>query len=350
MAAIMDGGKLRLSGYVGEYFFEDGFTASDVVMALAGIPPGDELDVHLNSGGGIATEGAAIHAILMARPGTTNIVVEGIAASAASLIAMAGDTVTMAAGATMMIHDPATIAWGNADEHLKAVEELEAIATAYAHVYAAKSGKSAEDCRAIMKRETWFTPDQAVEAGFADVTAQGKARPVAVAAFDYRVFAHAPKRLVAMAKANNWSFGPNARATSSAPPRQQQEPSMTVETNGGVDAAEMQRLREENAKLTAEKGDRERRDAIAALPEAKGREAMAKALADSGVSIEQAKAGLAAAPAPTAEGSEDETGTDPTAYDRRRATAAGLNSGKPPAKKGDRAVLAAAVARTNKRR
>lgn len=345
MAAIMDDGRLRLSGYVGDYYFEDGFTASDVVMALASIDPGEDLDVHLNSAGGIATEGAAIHALLAARPGTTNIIVEGIAASAASLIAMAGETVTMSAGSIMMIHDPSTVTWGTAADHDKTVEQLDALATAYARVYAAKSGKSAEDCRVVMKRETWLSPEQAVAEGFADDTTEAKAAPVA--AFDYRVYAAAPKRLVAMATKKNWSFEAKERAPSPASPRQNQESSMTVQTNGGVDAAELARLREDNATMKAATVARERRDAIMALPEAKGREAQATALAETSVTAEQAKAILAAAP--TAEPDEDEQPA-PTAYDRRRVTGAGMQGGQPPAKKGDKAVLAAAIARTNKRR
>ncbi len=345
MAAIMDGGKLRLSGYVGAYYFEDGFTAGDVALALAGIDPDADLDVHLNSAGGIATEGAAIHAQMVARPGTTHIIVEGIAASAASLIAMAGDTVTMSAGSTMMIHDVSTETWGTAADHEKTVEQLDALSTAYARVYAAKSGKSPEDCRALMKRETWLTPEQAVAEGFADDTTEAKAAPVA--AFDYRLYAHAPKRLVAMAKAKNWSFETKERAPLPASPRQNQEPSMTVQTNGGVDAAELARLREENATMKAATAARERRDAIMALPEAKGREAQATALAETSVTAEQAKAILAAAP--TAEPEEREQ-PEPTAYERSRVTGAGMQGGKPPAAKGDKAVLAAAVARTNKRR
>lgn len=345
MAVIVEDGKLRLSGYVGDYYFDDGFTAAEVVVALAEFDEDAEIDVHLNSPGGIATEGAAIHALLRERTGTTNIVVEGIAASAASLIAMAGTAVTMSAGSIMMIHDPSGFTFGTSAEHEKTVEQLEALATAYARVYAAKSGKSAEDCRAIMKRETWLTPEQAVAEGFADATTEEKAAPVA--AFDYRVFAHAPAPLVALAKRKKWAFEARQEAAPPAPPRQQQETSMTDKA-GGDDAAELKRLREENAQMKAKEQDRERRDAIMALPEAKGREKQAEALADAGVTAEAAKKILAAAPAPASEEEEPEN-PEPTAYERSRATAAGLNGGKPPAGKGDKSVLAAAVARTNKR-
>ncbi|ORE90992.1 head maturation protease, ClpP-related [Aurantimonas sp. 22II-16-19i] len=318
MAAILEDGKLRLSGYVGDYYFEDGFTSSDVVTALAQVEDDSTLTVHLNSAGGIATEGAAIHALLSARSGTTDIVVEGIAASAASLIAMAGETVTMAAGAVMMIHDPSGYTFGTSDDHRKTVEGLEALATAYARVYAAKSGKTADECRTIMREERWLTPEEAVAQGFADETTEIKAAPVA--AFDYRIFAHAPKRLVALAKKKDWRLdGADTRAAASAAPRQTQESSMTDKERADALAAELDTLKAqmsaskdadktatmaaELAELKAEKSKRETSDAIMALDEAQGREAQAKALADAGVTAEAAKAVLAAGkPVATANG------------------------------------------------
>lgn len=348
MSVIVEDGKLRLSGYVGDYYFEDGFTSADVVLALSEFDPNELLDVYLNSGGGVATEGAAIHALLVSRPGTTNIIVEGIAASAASLIAMAGATVTMSAGAIMMIHDPSGITWGTSAEHQKTVEKLEALATAYARVYADKSGKTDAECREVMKRETWLTPEQAVSEGFADATTSTAAAPVA--AFDYRTFAHAPAKLVALAKRKKWAFEARDKAAPPAPPRQTQEPTMTVPT-GGDDAAELKRLREENAQMKTAATDRERRDAIMALPEAKDREAQARALCDAGVTAEAAKTILAAGPTVTADEEDDENDLpDPKAYERTRTTAAGLTGGKPPKVKGDRSVLAAAVTNFNKRR
>ncbi len=242
MAAIVEDGKLRLTGYVGDYYFEDGFTSQDVVLALAGIDALSELDVFINSGGGVASEGAAIHALLSARPGRTNVVVEGIAASAASLIAMAGETVTMSAGAVMMIHDPSGYTFGNSADHSKTIEALEALATAYARVYAAKSGKTAEECRDIMRAERWLTPEEAVKEGFADDTTEKTAAPVA--AFDYRLFAHAPTNLTTLAKQKGWSL-PATMAAPAAQTRPTEEPSMT-------DKERAEQLAAENAKLKAD--------------------------------------------------------------------------------------------------
>lgn len=289
MAATLDGGKLRLSGYVGDYYYDDGFTSNDVVIALAQVDDSAELDVFVNSPGGIATEGAAIHALLSARPGVTNIIVEGIAASAASLIAMAGATVTMSAGAVMMIHDPSGMTWGTSDDHAKTIEGLEALATAYARVYAGKSGKSADDCREIMKAERWFTPDQAVAEGFADATTETKAK--AVAAFDYRIFAHAPQRLKTMASNKNWSL-PEAdtEADPAKSPRQPKEPTMATDTTTtGLTPADIDKAKAD-AKAEATKTTAAAAADIVDLCAAAGVPTMASALIREGVSLDDAKA------------------------------------------------------------
>ncbi len=350
MAAILEDGKLRLSGYVGDYYFEDGFTSGDVIMALAQIDDADPLTVYLNSGGGIATEGAAIHALLSARKGKTDIVVEGVAASAASLIAMAGKKVTMSAGAVMMIHDPSGYTSGSSDDHKKAIEALEALATAYARVYAMKSGKSAEDCRAIMKEERWLTPPEAVSEGFADATTETTAKPVA--AFDYRIFAHAPTALVDLAKQKNWSMSakPAAPAASTRPA---EEPSMTDKERADQLAAENAKLKADLASSTdavgtAVKADRDRRTAIMALEEAKGREPLAEHLFNTGSTVEQAKATLAVSPKAAAAEDEEEE------FQPHRMNAQGLNRTPAGSKSNDKqtakAVLTASVDRFNKRR
>ncbi|CAD7036459.1 Clp protease ClpP [Pseudorhizobium halotolerans] len=319
MSAILEDGKLRLSGYVGDYYFEDGFTSSDVVLALAQIDDDEDLDVHINSGGGVASEGAAIHALLSARSGTTNIVIEGIAASAASLIAMAGETVTMSAGSVMMIHDPSGYTFGTSEDHSKTIEGLEALATAYARVYAAKSGKSAEECRAIMKGERWLTPQQAVDEGFADATTEVTAD--AVAAFDYRIYAHAPKRLTALASKKNWRLEGADKQAAPAAHRPTKEHTMSDKTNGGDKSADFEKEKAEAAKA-AVAAYQARRKNVMALEEAKGREGLAETLIETDLSEEAIKTALAAAP--TAQPASDDQRPDPKAYEASRGAGAGL--------------------------
>lgn len=340
MAAILEGGKLRLSGYVGDYYFEDGFTSADVVLALAQIDDDADLAVHINSGGGIASEGAAIHALLSARSGTTDVVVEGIAASAASLIAMAGETVTMSAGAVMMIHDPSGFTFGTSEDHSKTIEGLEALATAYSRVYAAKSGKTSAECREIMKDERWLSPAEAVAEGFADNTTEKNGGPVA--AFDYRIFAHAPKDLAALAKKKNWSM--SAKAAPSATSRPKEEPSMTDKERADQLAAENAKLKIDLETATASAGAAvkaalERREAIMGLEESKGREALAEHLFKLGNSVDEAKATLAVSPKVAA--SDDvEPGAD---YEKRRLAAAALAASGNPAGAGGQPSKAASI-------
>jgi ATP-dependent protease ClpP protease subunit len=291
MAAILEDGKLRLSGYVGDYYYDDGFTSNDVVIALAQIEADSDLDVFVNSPGGIATEGAAIHALLSARPGITNIIVEGIAASAASLIAMAGATVTMSAGAVMMIHDPSGMTWGTSDDHAKTIEGLEALATAYARVYSAKSGKTAEECREIMKAERWFTPDQAVDEGFADATTETKAK--AVAAFDYRIFAHAPQKLKTLASKKNWSLPePNTPAGTAATTTSTGDDPMGDKERADQLAAENDKLKGDvtTAAADATKATAATAADIVDLCNTAGVPTMASSLIREGVSMDLAKA------------------------------------------------------------
>lgn len=357
MSVLVDGQTIMLSGVVGADWFDDGFTHAEVVSALSGLD--GDIKVILNSGGGIASEGAAIHAALKAHPGNVTVEVVGIAASAASLLAMAGDTVTMASGSVLMIHDPMNITIGNSDDHSRTIGELEAYATAYAKVYAAKSGKTAAECRAIMKAETWMEADAAIAAGFADGEATvGKKATAKASAFDYRVYANAPKRLKTMASARNWSLNEqlNPTQTAASAVDDAKEVAMTLEQL----QAELATLRAEKAAAEAKakadleaataaqataadaavKAALERRTAIMSLDEAKGREALAEALFADGADVDKAKMFLAAAPVAQAE--------TPESYEAARMAGAELNGGGD--KQSDtKAAWAKVIARANKR-
>ncbi len=191
----MKGTEIVLYGTVGQSFWdEQHFTAKEVREQLASAS--GPVTVRLNSGGGVASEGQAIYSMLAEYPGDVTVIVEGVAASAASLIAMAGDKIVMREGAWMLIHDPAqpwSVNRGTEDDHIKTAQTLAKIANGYARVYARKSGKTPAECREIMKVETMYEAAEAVAAGFATETDSEAA--VAAAAFDYRIYAHAPQVL-----------------------------------------------------------------------------------------------------------------------------------------------------------
>ena len=188
--------EIFLEGSVSLSFWgEPCFAPADVRAMLDGLS--GPLTVHLNSGGGVATDGQAIYAILCAYPGEVTVQIEGIAASAASLIAMAGDKVVMTEGSLLMIHDPAQM-WmdgrGTEADHIKMAESLAILAKAYAGIYAKRAKCSLEEARAIMQAETYYDPEAAIAAGFADeVMAFGGDQ--AAATFDYRIYANAPAAL-----------------------------------------------------------------------------------------------------------------------------------------------------------
>lgn len=134
MACMVNGREIILSGDVGDmsgwYFGEEGFSSSDVILALAQIGNANDVTIRLNSGGGIATEGSAIHSAIARHQGNVTIIVEGVAASAASIIAMAGDDVVMSLGAVMMIHDPAGLTIGTVVDHEQQINALTALGDA----------------------------------------------------------------------------------------------------------------------------------------------------------------------------------------------------------------------------
>lgn len=178
--------QVHLYGDVGDpYGWGDGFTPLDVAQALAEYGAGD-VTVRINSGGGLAYDGMAIYSLLRAHVGEVTVVVDGVAASAASLIAMAGAKREMRDGAMMMIHDASGITFGPAASHRKSAEVLEKLSDNYAHVYALRSGLDRKEARELMLATTWLTADEAIEKGFATAKVSDVAE--AYAAFDYRVY------------------------------------------------------------------------------------------------------------------------------------------------------------------
>ncbi|PZQ13746.1 MAG: peptidase S14 [Ancylobacter novellus] len=285
MTVRVSGSEITLSGTVGALWYDEGFTASEVIAALAQVGDENDVTIRLNSGGGIATEGSAIHAAIARHTGKTTIVVEGIAASAASLLAMAGDEIEMALGSTMMIHDPSGFTYGTAAEHEMSLRALNALATSFSNVYAAKSGRTAQQCRADMKAETWLTPDDAVTQGYATRAGSKPANDndaePAVAAFDYRIYAHAPKRLTALAEKNDWRMSVTRPPAASAAPTPEKEPPMPEPKAGATTPEDIAAARQAASTLAIEISDI---CAKAGVP------AMTTQLLREGVTAEQARA------------------------------------------------------------
>lgn len=130
----------------------------------------DELHIHINSPGGEVDDGIAIYNTLRNHRARKTTFIDSLAASAASFIALAADEVVIALTGQVMIHDASTIAIGDAAELRETADVLDRYSNNIAGIYSRKSGKSVEECRDLMRAETWFTGAEAVEAGLADRT------------------------------------------------------------------------------------------------------------------------------------------------------------------------------------
>lgn len=213
MTILVDG-ELVLYGFVGDDFWDEGFTSTQVLDALAEIGADTDVTVRINSGGGYSHEGIAIYNALARHKGRVRVEVDAIAASAASIIAMAGDDIVMRRGADMMIHDPSGVTFGTAAAHEQAVTRLNHHASSMVSIYAERSGEDPDAIRADMKAEIWMNGEEAVSRGYASATDDSQAADVA--AFPYQIYARAPKRLSAQAKQEGWRIESFFRPTASA--------------------------------------------------------------------------------------------------------------------------------------
>jgi len=142
-----------------------GVSASDLIRDLADVS--GPLDVHINSPGGEVFDGIAIYNALLARRDVTTYI-DGIAASIASVIAMAGNPVLVARQAQMMVHDGFAMAIGNAQDLRDLAQHLDRTSNNIAQIYSEHTGKPVAYWREIMKAETWYDAQEAIDAGLAD--------------------------------------------------------------------------------------------------------------------------------------------------------------------------------------
>ena len=164
-----DGGGriLRLEGPIdSENFWGDEITPQ---MFREDLEAEDgDITVWINSPGGNVFAAAEIYTMLRDYAGKVTVKIASLAASAASVVAMAGDTVQMSPTALLMVHDPSTIAMGNTRDMEKAIAALNEVKEAIVNAYAAKSGQRRSKIADLMSEETWLNAKKAVELGFAD--------------------------------------------------------------------------------------------------------------------------------------------------------------------------------------
>lgn len=175
--------EIRIYGYIGEGIFEEGTTAKTVRKQLDDAGEITDIDVYVNSPGGNVWDGIAIANILRSHQAQVHAHVEGLAASAASVITSGADLVTMGKGTTMMVHSPWALFMGNAEELRGMADTLDKVESGMLDIYEERTGKPRDELEALLRAESWMTAPEAVELGFADDIAEKKPSKASAAAW-----------------------------------------------------------------------------------------------------------------------------------------------------------------------
>lgn len=160
--------EIWIYGTIGDIYGDgSGVSASVFAQELAALDV-QNIKVRMNTEGGSVFEGVAIYNAIQEHPAHVAVVVDSLAASAGSFIAMAGDTVAMARNARMMIHDAHGMVMGTSSDMREMSALLDDLSDNIADIYVQRAGGTVADWRALMAKDTWFTAEQAVDAGLAD--------------------------------------------------------------------------------------------------------------------------------------------------------------------------------------
>lgn len=167
--------SMYLYGEIGDEF--GGITSDMFRRELATVDAKKPIDLHLDTPGGSFFQGVAIHSQLTQRPGDVYVFVDGMAASAGSVVAMAGTTITMSKHSALMIHEARAnfSPEGTAADHRKTADLLDAVNKTLIDVYSARWKGDPEDLRAQLSAETWYFAEAAVELGLADSVSESVA-------------------------------------------------------------------------------------------------------------------------------------------------------------------------------
>ena len=183
-------GEIWLYEQIGASFWGDGITSKSFQKELTALGKVTNIDLRINSPGGDVFDGFAIYNMLAQHPAAVDVYVDGVAASIASIIAMAGDNIKMAKNSLMMIHNPQGVAVGDANEMDRVKALLHQVKGNLTKTYEDRTKNKAADINAWMDDETWFTAEAAVEHGFADTVISAQA---VNACFDLSPFRNIPQ-------------------------------------------------------------------------------------------------------------------------------------------------------------
>lgn len=157
--------EVYLYGYIGDDFWGDGNSAMGFAKQLEEVSP-KPVDIHIDSGGGDAFEGFAMCSAIQRYEGETTAYIDGLAASAASYVAVVCDKVVMNDYAFIMIHNASSYGYGNAEYLMKLCDRLRSVDDTLVGIYESRTSLSEEEIREYMAAETWFNASDALDAGF----------------------------------------------------------------------------------------------------------------------------------------------------------------------------------------
>ncbi len=184
--------EIRIHGVIGAGVNGSGMTSQEVSEQLASYD-GEEITVSINSPGGSAADGIAIYNMLKRHPASVKVHIDGVAASAASVIAMAGDTIEMSDTALLMIHDPMVNCSGNSRDMRSTANTLDKWASSIANSYTGHFNIGVDEIRQMMAEETWLSAEQSMELG---IVSQLSTSGEPIAALGYiSNYSNAPKVL-----------------------------------------------------------------------------------------------------------------------------------------------------------
>ncbi len=163
-----DRGEIWLYGTIGQDWFGDGVTAKTFAADLKKLGAVANIDLRINSDGGVVTDARAMYNLLVEHKAKVHVHIDGIAASAASFLAMAGSEITISEGGFVMIHNARSVTVGDANDHRRMVTVLDQVNQTIVDTYVARTKQDERKVTKWMNDETWFTGKEAVAAGFAD--------------------------------------------------------------------------------------------------------------------------------------------------------------------------------------
>ena len=194
VVAANDSATIYIYGPIGDSWWSDGgVSANQFRQDLVALGAVRNIDVRINSEGGDVFDGQAIYTLLVQHKATVTVHIDGLAASAASFIAMAGNTIEIAESAFVMIHNASGACFGGADEMRRTADLLEMTNNSIQSIYAARTKNSVADLKGWMDSETWWTGREAVDKGFADKMVPNLA--VAASVRDPSRYRHLPTAL-----------------------------------------------------------------------------------------------------------------------------------------------------------